>query len=411
MSETTVSTFFEPTFTPADDATRELVLSFAHDLGLSLTSAKKEKVIVILSSLLWACERMRRDGATDNLIGWSNDDKHWVEFPAVGKRVVREVREALIDKGLLTLFSEAKFKKTMTVYEISEDVFINKGNWMQSEKPTVTVKSEKATIYITGDSVGGGKITPAKARKKFGSKLDSARSRVQRLKEFWHEHPLVIDGNKYVSATRVFNDGRLDRGGRLYGGWVTLPEATRLTGTIDGHPVAEIDLRAANLTLLTGMTGDAMPDTPFGDPYAFVAADRDKVKRVVLEVLGSGNANKRRGSKEYNDTFGKGQFVPVRDKLTETFPALKNLKPGVLDSNALAFRESEIVLSTIEVLMAKGIPSYPMHDALICKASDSDVAAEVLQNVFEEDCGIRPALKIQGLGGEKEILGCYTSGG
>ena len=98
----------------------------------------------------------------------------------------------------------------------------------------------------------------------------------------------------------------------------------------------------------------------------------------------------------------------MRDKLTAAYPALKELEPQVLDSNTLAFRESEIILATIETLKTKEIVSYPMHDAVICKASEAGQVAEKLQQEFERNCGIRPALTIQTLSEEKEILGCYT---
>ena len=400
---------YEPTFAPADHVSREIVLAFAKELGLSSTPKKTEKVVVILSSLLWAAQRIRSGSSIANLIGWSHDDHHWVEYPAVGKRPVNEVREALITGGWLTLHTAAVFKRKMTVYHVSAGVFAKKGTWIQSTKPPVSIKTEKVPIYSISASIGGQKLTRTSAKKKFGRRLEEAETRVSSLAEYWQKHPLTIEGNQYCSATRVFNDGSLNRGGRLFGGWVGLPETTRLTGTIDGDPVAEIDLRGANLTLLTGITGNKMPKLPCGDPYAVIDAEREMVKQAVLELLGSGNPKKNRGSPKFIAQFGRGEFVPVRDKLLVAYPGLKELEKGVLDSNALAFRESEIVLATIEELKTRGIASYPMHDALICKAVDAYKAADVLQEAFQRSCGVRPSLTIQGLGREVIILGCYNS--
>lgn len=401
-----------PTFWPADTDSEKLVLKLATDLRLNVsTPAKRKKVIVVLSSLLWACEQLRRDGGTDNILGWSHDDKYWRSFPAVGKAVVNEVRKALIDNGLLTLNAAGVFKETMTTYQVHDGLFKMSGSWVQSKKLPVIVKTEKTTNYYNGNQYGGQKLTSTDAMKQFGADLDKVTKQVEQLADFWKKHPLVIDGNQYVAATRVFNDARLDRGGRLYGGWVDMPEATRLTGTIDGEQVAEIDIRGANLTILTGVTGNMMPANPFRDPYSYVDADRQQVKDATLEVLGAGNALKARGSPRYTDKYGKGQFIPVRDKLVDTYPGLTHLEKEVLDSNALAYLESEGIIATIKKLIAKDIPAYPMHDALICKASDTEEAAQCLQDVFEAQCGIRPSLKVQ-IAGEKErdILGCYTSG-
>jgi hypothetical protein len=410
MTSTETKFLFEPTFEPLDSPSRAAVEKLALELGLSLrTSGKGKKVEVILSSLLWACEQMRRDGGADNIIAWSHDDNHWQGFPAVGKAVVKEAREALIAKGKLVLNAPGTFKETTTTYRIDESMFKIKGKWLQSCKPQVIVKEEKTKSYITGRVFGGKRLSPAVAKRKFGASLKSLANQVDLLSEHWRVHPLCIEGNLYGSATRVFTGGSLDNGGRLYGGWVTMPEDVRLKGTIDGEAVAEVDIRAANLTILTGVTGSEMPATPFNDPYQFVAADRDMVKQATMELLGSGNASKRSGSKEFVKEFGKGRFAPLRDKLVSTFPALLKLEKDVLDSNHLAYIESEIVIETIQKLMVRGITAFPMHDAMICKASEAGEVADCLQDVFEARCGLRPALKIQQAGeADREKKGCYT---
>ena len=54
-----------------------------------------------------------------------------------------------------------------------------------------------------------------------------------------------------------------------------------------------------------------------------------------------------------------------------------------MDSLALAYHESEIMLRVVEGL---DVPAYILHDCLICRAVDSDLVGSTLQEVFSSYC-------------------------
>ena len=57
------------------------------------------------------------------------------------------------------------------------------------------------------------------------------------------------NGHTGASVSRIYHDGRMDAGGRLYGLWTASVEDDRLEATIDGDPVCEIDICASQPTL------------------------------------------------------------------------------------------------------------------------------------------------------------------
>jgi len=74
----------------------------------------------------------------------------------------------------------------------------------------------------------------------------------------------------------------------------------RLKCTIDGKPVAEVDVSGMFLTLLCSITGHVPFTTRFKDPYQlphhFKGIDRSEVKAVITSAIGGGT------SKQYQST-------------------------------------------------------------------------------------------------------------
>ena len=58
--------------------------------------------------------------------------------------------------------------------------------------------------------------------------------------------------------------------------------------------------------------------------------------------------------------------------------------------------ESEIVIGTIlELMRSYGAPSFPVHDSIIARKSDTELALNVLSQQFFSKTGIRPKLKVK----------------
>ena len=90
-----------------------------------------------------------------------------------------------------------------------------------------------------------GKLLSHKAcSDRFGRPFLKAERRVNKINRTYSKHPLSSpDGLSYSGVIRGFNNGRLDRGGRLYGDWQLFSESKRLQMTINEKPVVEIDIK------------------------------------------------------------------------------------------------------------------------------------------------------------------------
>ena len=59
----------------------------------------------------------------------------------------------------------------------------------------------------------------------------------------------------------------------------------------------------------------------------------------------------------------------------------------------LQFIESEIILSTMEVLAFRhGIASLPVHDSLIVSEADAELASSLLKDAFKASVGVEPVV-------------------
>ena len=68
---------------------------------------------------------------------------------------------------------------------------------------------------------------------------------------------------------------------------------------------------------------------------------------------------------------------------------------GDIGWSNLMFIESEIIIGTMLQLMNDhNIPSLPVHDCIIVRESDQDLAMRILSEQFYEKTGLVPKLKV-----------------
>ena len=119
---------------------------------------------------------------------------------------------------------------------------------------------------------------PAKGRKLkrkeclslFGKdKFENAEERMENIVSYLHDHPLVLNDNEYRNIWRQFNQGSMQHGGRIYGAYSSEKKTYRTTATIDGEPIAQIDVKASFLFVRGAMAGvnlgegSAYPQDPY----------------------------------------------------------------------------------------------------------------------------------------------------
>lgn len=224
---------------------------------------------------------------------------------------------------------------------------------------------------------------------------------IDRLNEHWRQQS--IGGFSLVGLRRIFSRGdqpdfAWNKGGRYYslpgGHHYELWSGTkrRETITINGEPVAEVDLRASHLTLLHGLLG--MPFDSEDDPYRIVDIPRTVVKLWVAQAIGSSNPRPRQWSSTSQADYEAerpGQFLgdsfPIREvgaAITAKHPVLIDLHDCGFDTLDLQFHEAEILRLAMEDLMFRqGITVLPMHDALIAPRSRLEETKEALMAAFQ----------------------------
>jgi hypothetical protein len=188
---------------------------------------------------------------------------------------------------------------------------------------------------------------------------------------------------------------------RATDGYQHLPEANRVKMTINGEPVAEIDIKASFLTIYHAMVGE--PLEGLDDPYDRIGIDRTIAKLWVVASMGSSSARTTWPAdmvEEYREETSKdletvARARDVRRKMLAAFPALKKLKDHSEVWAHLQYREAQAVIGTMLILKRQhGIPSLSMHDGLIVPKSRTDLAQGILKQEFRRAVGVDPTLTV-----------------
>jgi hypothetical protein len=121
---------------------------------------------------------------------------------------------------------------------------------------------------------------------------------------------------------------------------------------------------------------------------------RGKIKQVTMEVIGTGNPDKRQEA-DYSDySFADGEFTRYRRGLLTVVPALYSLDADYMNgAGFVSYHEAQVMMLTLHQLKSMGIPAYPIHDCLLLKEEDVETAT----NVYRET--IRSYVKEYGKGG------------
>ena len=437
-----------PVWMPFNDAAINIITSLFDDLGFPSSGPKADKYGVVVASLLKATQAVERshDAKKPTYLGVKRGASAWSQYPLVGKDIARKAVDRFLahfgaalvegsgDSGLHK-DDNGKWRKDaiMSMYDLDPSRLpagLSEAKFIQVGLPLVKVNiAENRQKGNKRKAVNEPKpfLNASTAKALSEQAFTASESRIRALNALWLEHPLILpNGHAAASATRIFHDSRFDAGGRLYGAWTGLnKKANKLSCTIDGEPVCELDISASQPTLFSSLLGYKLggldKNNEWVDVYAELSRlaateygwtvvddtidvidlhvrNRNVAKSVVMALIGSGIPLKSKATEEMVEEFGltpKG-WTFFRDRLLQTIPALEELQPrydrtGKLDgylngAGFLSYHESEMMLATLEKLMKVGIPAYPVHDCLIVKVKDSILAAKTFREVIYQYC-------------------------
>lgn len=220
----------------------------------------------------------------------------------------------------------------------------------------------------------------------------------------------TYDGMVFGGLRRLFHEGDRDDfdynlGGRLYcanaQGHINMKSDERANILIDGEAVVEIDVNASYLTILHALKNETMPDRK--DIYAIAGLPRGVVKRWFTITMGSPKFQTRWLRSNLDEMKKAGvahkpwmTVKAVEKVVLEHFPLMKDWPKQEVRWSNLMFIESEVIIGTMQELMLKHqVPSLPIHDCIIVRKSDQELAIRVLSEQFRKIVGIEPRLKVK----------------
>ncbi len=230
--------------------------------------------------------------------------------------------------------------------------------------------------------------------KEFRRRMERINRRLQKLDiGFDGADASGIDFNQR-RLTRVFNNGRFNQGGRLFGGfWMNMRKPDRgMNLWLGGDVVATVDYRQMMPRLLYAKAGVAPP----ADCYAVPGYDKHRPgwKMLLNAMTFSG-----RGLGKYPK--GVKQLMPPRMKVAEAVRLLLAHNAPIAHLIAkdvgfkLMFQESEILVDVLLKLEGRNIAALPIHDAVIVPEGRADEAAEVMRQVFQKRTGLPGEVSIE----------------
>ena len=254
----------------------------------------------------------------------------------------------------------------------------------------------------------GRNIKGRKLRFTHTEKSKAMEAEVKELNQFLISFDL--DGAGFSGFRRMFHEGDIKGfdfqwGGRLYGvgdfNYQGMRKTDRPNLLINGEPISEIDINASYLSIRHGISGYALPDRE--DIYDIGSVDRRVIKIWISTTMGH-NTFHRGWTKSAMQMFREADIekpmsmtMPsLQPIILEHFPMLADWPSQRVTWADLMFIESEIVIGTmLELMRSYGAPSFPVHDSIIVRKSDTELALDVLSKQFFSKTEIRPKLKVK----------------
>jgi hypothetical protein len=295
----------------------------------------------------------------------------------------------------------ARFSATPKLLKLAEDHGIHSGNVGDQFAPEPPTNP----LVLKDFATGRGRYRESGRRLRYERTAETERleSDIKELNEFLARFELT--GGRHEGYIRIFNNQSWQKGGRLYsqcqGSYQLMPEHERLDMTINGEPVAEIDIKASFLTIYHAKLGMPLGDRE--DPYARAGIARDVAKLWCIASFGASAPKLRWPAemvKEYQKSTGQdlrkvAKASDVAEAMLRAFPALQMLEEHPHIWADLQFAEAEAVIRTMLILKRRHeVPSLSMHDGIIVPMSKWDLAKDIFTREYRREVGVEPMLTV-----------------
>lgn len=174
-----------------------------------------------------------------------------------------------------------------------------------------------------------------------------------------------------ICLYRVFNNGRFDHGGRLYGGWwqnVSKRDRRRLL--IDGEETVELDFKALHPRLCYHLEGQPLPES--ADPYLLPDLDRAELRDLIKvgfnQLL---NAPPTVQPKPHSRAKALPDGMTWTELLDRIEAAHAPLRHWFRQGRGVELQriDSDMASSILSYLQHRGVCCLPVHDSFIVPRS------------------------------------------
>lgn len=415
MTDLQADQFVIPKYEPADEESKSLihVLVQAAFKDCPPRPTSEPKLQLAMCDVL-AAQRKSNTG----LLAWQLDEELFGDG-AYGRNIATKLRDQLLEIEWLEVAQRGR-RGTCQLYRWTGKINLPEIKFRKCGSSDL--------VRIRGARTTGPNGKPKKGKRlKIKNFQPAVQEQIEKMKVINHmmaEHPLSdIYGKTWSSCHRGFNEGRLDKGGRIYGDWQNKKSHERLAMTVDGRPVVEVDIKGSFLFL-----GNRLSSHPIDlgqDPYLNIPFVRDagsdevrsslrELAKIVVSSMWYAEkpltrVPKGREKNAYGSTISLRQQFSLDKKLTsqriikeiyDTFPFLVERELNGFD---LMYRESEIIVASMLDLWDHSVPTFPVHDCLLCKETDQEAVIAAIKKQMMLQVGASPILEVKRAAGKKKV--------
>lgn len=248
------------------------------------------------------------------------------------------------------------------------------------------------------------KTADQKKKKKAGKELElpdtpevkKLQEQINQINAFIRQQDIRYVGDRpevdeeRLAIYRVFNNGRLDEGGRLYGGfWQQLSGEEREEDIlINGEHVVGPDYGQMAVSILYALEGVQMP---LEDAYKLSGWEdyRDGVKTYINKLLHDDTGTPQAKKSDFiGCKYRKIETITeaLRKDVFEQHKAIARHFNGST-SGRLFYVESNLLVHVLLELQSKGICALPVHDSLYVSHVNLEETIKTMKSAFKDLLG------------------------
>ena len=313
---------------------------------------------------------------------------HWIELE-VGNKSPFGANQSTIRAGrLLRQRVEELYLQTGAIgrdLHLMGDPLILRSAKVKGEARDIDVPAGEATEALRRDTM---KINEWLAAANIRCRDEYLRRRRLDLSDRW--------------LRRIFNNGSMTQGGRMYGGfWMPMDADERLRELyVNGEPVVGLDFGQCGIRIAYGRLGLT---PPHGDLYAVpsLVGHREGVKRVTSAMFFADKPLERK-PRDTAKVLARGWDIQyVQQRIMERHAPITTLFYSGFGMTA-QFIESNILVQALLALLNSGVVALPVHDCLIVPRSAESLATATMLRVFKEIAGVDGVVDRKALNDEPE---------